>query len=73
MFESGMHREGALAAPARCSPGMLQQLWRAAAQRAAAAATAVQDARAANEELPPDGTRALNFLRACGAGLKHAD
>jgi hypothetical protein len=41
---------------------MLQQLWRATAQRAAAAATAVPDARAANEELPADGTRALNFL-----------
>jgi hypothetical protein len=52
---------------------MLQQLWRAAAQRAATAATAVQDARAANEELPADGARALNFLRGCGAGLKHAD
>jgi hypothetical protein len=63
MFESGMHRAGALAAPARCAAGMLQQLWRASAQRAAAAATAVPDARAANEELPADGARALNYLR----------
>jgi hypothetical protein len=52
---------------------MLQQLWRAAAQRAAAAATAVPDARAANAELPSDGARALNFLRGCGAGLNHAN
>ena len=73
MFESGMHRTGALAASARCAAGMLQQLRRAAAQRAAAAATAVQDARAANEELPPDGARPLNYLRGCGAGLNHAD
>jgi hypothetical protein len=51
MLESGMHRTGALAAPARCAAGMLQQLWRAAAQRAAAAATAVPDAGAAHEEL----------------------
>jgi hypothetical protein len=43
---------------------MLQQLWRTVAQRAAAAATAVSDARAANEKLPSDGARALNFLRA---------
>jgi hypothetical protein len=63
MFESGMHLAGALAAPARCAPGMLQQLWRAAAQRAAAAATAVPDACAADEELPADGARALKFLR----------
>jgi hypothetical protein len=71
MLESGVQRAGALAAPARCAAGMLQQLWRAAAQRAAAAATAVPDARAANEELPADGTRALNYLRAAfAAGLK---
>jgi hypothetical protein len=63
MFESGMHRAGALAALARCAAGMLQQLWRAAAQRAAAAATAVPDARAAHKELPADGARALNSLR----------
>jgi hypothetical protein len=67
MFESGMHRTGALAASARCAAGMLQQLRRAAAQRAAAAATADSDARAANEELPADGARALNFLRAAAA------
>jgi hypothetical protein len=42
---------------------MLQHLWRAAAQRAAAAATALPDARAANAELPTDGSRALKFLR----------
>jgi hypothetical protein len=42
---------------------MLQQLWRAAARRAAAAAAAVSDARAADEELPSNGARALNFLR----------
>jgi hypothetical protein len=46
---------------------MLQQLWRATAQRAAAAATAVPDARAANEKLPADGARALKFLHGCGA------
>jgi hypothetical protein len=63
MFESGMHLTRALAAPARCSAGMLQHLWRAAAQRAAAAATALPDARAANAELPTDGSRALKFLR----------
>ena len=63
MPESGMHRAGALAAPARCAAGMLQQLWRAAAQRAAAAATAVPYARAANEELSSDGARALRILR----------
>jgi len=73
MFESGMHRAGALVAPARCAARMLQQLWRAAAQRAAAAATAVPDARAANAESPSDGARALNFLRGCGAGLNHAN
>ena len=67
MFESGMHREGALAAVARCAARMLQQLWRAAAQRAAAAATTVEDARAANEELPADGPRPLNFFRAPAA------
>jgi hypothetical protein len=64
MFESGMHRAGALAAPARYAARMLQQLWRAAAQCAAAAATAVPDARAAHEELPAAGARALKFLRA---------
>jgi hypothetical protein len=64
MFESGMHCARALAAPARCAARMLQQLWRTVAQRAAAAATAVSDARAANEKLPSDGARALNFLRA---------
>jgi hypothetical protein len=64
MFESGMHLAGALAAPARCSAGMLQQLRCAAAQRAAAAATAVSDARAADAELPAHGTRALMLLRA---------
>jgi hypothetical protein len=67
MFESGMHREGALAAVARCAARMLQQLWRAVAQRAAAAATAVQDARAANGELPADGARPLNLFRAPAA------
>ena len=72
MSESGMHRAGALVAPARCAARMLQQLRRAAAQCAAAAATALPDARAANEELPPDGARALNFLRGCGVGLNHA-
>jgi hypothetical protein len=41
---------------------MLQQLWRAAAQRAAAAAAAISDARAADEELPADGARALRIL-----------
>jgi hypothetical protein len=46
---------------------MLQQLWRAVAQRAAAAATAVQDARAANGELPADGARPLNLFRAPAA------
>jgi hypothetical protein len=61
MFESGMHLAGALAASARCAAGMLQQLWRAAAQRAAAAAAAVPDARAADEESPADGARTLNF------------
>jgi hypothetical protein len=63
MFESGMHRAGALAASARCTAGVLQQLRRSAAQRAAAAATAISDARAANEELPADGARALRILR----------
>jgi hypothetical protein len=63
VFESGMHLAGALAASARCAAGMLQQLWRAAAQRAAAAATAVADARAANAELSAHGARALKFLR----------
>jgi hypothetical protein len=61
MFESGMHCTGALAAPARCAAGMLQQLWSAAAQRAAATATAVPHARATDEELPTDGTRSLGF------------
>jgi hypothetical protein len=65
MFESGMHRAGTLAASARCAAGKLQQLWRAAAQCATAAAAAIPDARAANEELPADGARALNFLRGC--------
>jgi hypothetical protein len=73
MFESGMHRAGALVAPARCAARMLQPVWRAAAQRAAAAAPAVPNARAAHEELPPDGARPLNYLRGCGAGLNHAD
>jgi len=73
MFESGMHRAGALVAPARCAARMLQQLWRAAAQRAAAAAIAVPHARAANEELPPDGARTLSFLHGCRAGLNPAD
>jgi hypothetical protein len=41
---------------------MLQQLRCAVAQRAAATATAVPDARAADEELPADGARALNFF-----------
>jgi hypothetical protein len=41
---------------------MLQQLWRATAQRATAAASAVSDARATDEELPSDGARALNAL-----------
>jgi hypothetical protein len=68
MFESGMHCAGALAAPARCAAGVLQQLWRAAAQRAAAAATAVPDARATDEELPADGAWALKILYSCGAG-----
>jgi hypothetical protein len=63
MFESGMHRAGPLAAPARCAAGMLQQLWRAAAQRATAAAAAVSHARAADEELPADGARALRIFR----------
>jgi hypothetical protein len=67
MFESGMHLEGALAAPARCAARMLQQLWRAAAQRAAAVATAASDARAANAELPADGAGALRILRAAVA------
>jgi hypothetical protein len=67
MSESGMHRAGALVAPARCAARMLQQLRRAAAQRAAAAATAVPDARAAHEELPPDGARALNFCAAAAS------
>jgi len=52
---------------------MLQQLWRAAAQRAAAAATTVPDARAAHEELPPDGAGALKFLRGSGAEQRRAD
>lgn len=64
MFESGVHRAGALAASARCAAGVLQQLWRAAAQRAATAATTVSDARAANEKLPSDGARALKFCMA---------
>ena len=68
MFESGMPRAGALATSARCAAGVLQQLWSAAAQRAAAAATAVPDARAADEELPSDGTRALKILYGCCAG-----
>ena len=69
MFESGMHRAGSLAPSARCAAGMLQQLWRAAAQRAAAAAAALPDARAADEELPSDGARTLKFFaRACAAG-----
>jgi hypothetical protein len=42
---------------------MLQQLRRAAAQRAATVAAAVSDARATDEELPSDGTRALRILR----------
>jgi len=63
MFESGMQRAGALAALARCSSGMLQPLWRSAAQRAAAAATAVSDARAADEKLSAHGAGTLNFLR----------
>jgi hypothetical protein len=62
MFESGMHRAGALVAPARCAARMLQPLWRAAAQCAAAAATALPHARATHEELPADG--ALNFCAA---------
>ena len=62
MFESGMPRARALAASARCAAGMLQQLRCAVAQRAAATATAVPDARAADEELPADGARALNFF-----------
>jgi hypothetical protein len=72
MFESGMYRAGALVAPARCAARMLRPLWRAAAQRAAAVATALPHARATHEELPPDGARALNFLRGCGAGLYRA-
>jgi hypothetical protein len=63
MFESGMYRTGALAASARCAAGMLQQLWRAAAQRAAAAAAAISDAGATDEELPADGAGALRILR----------
>jgi hypothetical protein len=62
VLESGVHRARALAASARCAAGMLQQLWRAAAQRAAAAAAAVSDARATDEELPADGARALRVL-----------
>jgi hypothetical protein len=42
---------------------MLQPLWRSAAQRAAAAATAVSDARAADEKLSAHGAGTLNFLR----------
>jgi hypothetical protein len=42
---------------------MLQQLWRAAAQRTAAAAAEVSNAGAANAELPADGARALKFWR----------
>jgi hypothetical protein len=42
---------------------MLQQLWRAVAQRAATAAAAVSDARPTNEKLPADGPRALKILR----------
>jgi hypothetical protein len=68
VFESGMHCTGPLAAPARCAARVLQQLWSAAAQRAAAAATAVPDARATDEELPADGTRSLKILYGCGAG-----
>jgi hypothetical protein len=67
MFESGMPRAGTLAASARCAAGMLQQLRRAVAQRAAATAAAVPDARAADEELPADGARALNFFCAAVA------
>jgi hypothetical protein len=63
VFESGMHRARALAAPARCAAGMLQQLRRAAAQRAAAAAAAFPDARATNEELPAGWAPPLKFLR----------
>jgi hypothetical protein len=69
MFESGMHRAGTLAPAARCAAGKLQQLWRAAAQRAASAATAISNARAANEEFPADGARPLKFLRDWGAQL----
>src|ERR1700691_6544237 len=69
MFESGMHRAGALVAPARCAPRMLQPLWRAAAQRAAAAATAVPDARADHAELPSAGARAVGC---CGSGPRRA-
>ena len=64
MFESGMHRARALAAPARCAARMLQQLWRAVAQRAAPAASAVPNARAAHEKLPANGARTLNDLGA---------
>jgi len=63
MFEPGMHRAGTLAAFARCAAGMLQQLWRATAQRAAAAAAAISHARATDEELPSHGARALRILR----------
>ncbi len=61
MFESGMPGARALAAFARCSAGMLQQLRGAAAQRAAAAASAISHARTTDEELPPAGARALSF------------
>jgi hypothetical protein len=48
---------------------MLQQLWCATAQRAAAAAAAISDACAANEELSADGARTLKFFaRDCAAG-----
>ncbi len=70
MFESGMPRAGALAAPARCATRMLHQLWRAAAQRAAAVATAVSDARAAHAELQADGARPLNYLRGAVPGVE---
>jgi len=73
MFESGMHRAGALAASARCAAGKLQQLWGTAAQRAATAATAVPDARTTHEELPADGTRSLKILRGYATGQRRAD
>jgi hypothetical protein len=52
---------------------MLQQLWRAAAQRATATAAAVSDARATDEELPADGARALKLLGGGGALCKRAN